>query len=34
MANFEGWALIVVDMQNDFLAKDGYYARRERYTRV
>lgn len=31
MADLEGWALIVVDMQNDFLAKDGYYARRKKY---
>ena len=31
MENFAGWALIVVDMQNDFLAQEGYYARRERY---
>lgn len=31
MAKLDGWALIVVDMQNDFLAKHGYYARRERY---
>ena len=31
MANFEGWALIVVDMQNDFLAKEGYYARRMKH---
>ena len=31
MAGFKGWALIVVDMQNDFLAKQGYYARRIKY---
>ena len=34
MANLKGWALIVVDMQNDFLAKEGYYARRIRYERL
>ncbi len=31
MANFSGWGLIVVAMQNDFLAKGEYYERRERY---
>jgi nicotinamidase-related amidase len=29
LADFEDWGLIVVDMQNDFLAAGGYYARRK-----
>lgn len=31
MVDFERWALIVVDMQNDFLAKGGYYDKKEKY---
>lgn len=31
MVDFERWALIMVDMQNDFLAKGGYYDRKEQY---
>jgi len=31
MADFEGWALILVDMQNDFLAVGGYYDKKEKY---
>jgi len=31
--DLSGWGLIVVDMQNDFLTREGYYARRARYER-
>src|SRR5262245_40715608 len=31
MADFEKWALIVVDMQNDFLAEEGYYDEKAKY---